>query len=886
MASRCPLVLVLLVVAGASAQPRGYRLTSDQVLVAGRTHWENWSFAEGTVELAADGSVRPHLVRRQTNASLDILEFLRRHPPKSIGGKKPAELTLLDAVQAGSNRQGVTALLDGDLRTYWEPDPPTPGIDLASQWWFNLDLGRFVFIRKIVLRFVDEDLGDPFLLFDLLVSDGLKPGNVLASTSPQYTTVLRTLKRNKTQRVFEVELGAAAQLAGRSGARDASDGGGSVAVGAGNELGSLGARFVQLVVNGSDFARGREVSEAVYQELGPQERGAVEYHKRLSEGREVVVRPEVYEQLEPARRGAVRYFRRELPRLAELEVWAEGDELVNGTIERGGYISSTQVVNGASFVDGDIDSYASMNQEIGGTIQEEREIFLDLGSFYWIDGHRLAYNPTNYHSWRFANYRLDFSDGSLAPNGTLKWKEVVNREQSLAKVVGEGNDFALVKARFFRMRYTPLLTTFPSQLGVIAELQLYGQGYQPEVVLESDLIRLGGSRNLLDISWEDETPPGTRVWLQTRTGNELGQVLHYFKKDGTEVSEEQYGKLLSLFKGEVVAEEVAGNDWSDWSALYEVAAGSLITSPSPREYLKIRATLSSSSPEIHAALRGITLNFAGPVAQSLVGEVSPLQVADLGRETRFSLYVRPRFAAGDPGFDGLLLKAPTGMSLRYAGLYLGTESELARGEEGPQAQALAGVEAEPTSADSLQIAFPLVQPPAKDQVLRLDFYTTLYATGAVLEASLQNGRNGGGQWQRVDPGNAAAAVPGNSTTLVGIARHKEVIADLKLIPALFTPNGDGINDELRVEFSVVLLGDQSPVRIEVRDLGGRLVRRLGGALSAGGGTGRNAVAWDGQDKDGALVPPGLYAVRLWLEADTEGAGLSRPQLLRLVSLAY
>ena len=106
-----------------------------------------------------------------------------------------------------------------------------------------------------------------------------------------------------------------------------------------------------------------------------------------------------------------------------------------------------------------------------------------------------------------------------------------------------------------------------------------GEGYHPEVTLTSNLIRLGGSRNLLSIEWDADTPPGTSVVLQTRTGNELDEVLRYFKKDGTEVTEAEYNKLLSIFRGDTVGEEVAGGDWSDWSAPYEDASGSPITSP-------------------------------------------------------------------------------------------------------------------------------------------------------------------------------------------------------------------------------------------------------------------------------------------------------------------
>ena len=155
------------------------------------------------------------------------------------------------------------------------------------------------------------------------------------------------------------------------------------------------------------------------------------------------------------------------------------------------------------------------------------------------------------------------------------------------------------------------------------------------MALTSDLVRLGGSRNLSSIEWDADTPPGTSVVLQTRTGNELDEVLRYFKKDGTEVTEAEYNKLLSIFRGDTIGKEVAGADWSGWSQPYEDASGSPITSPSPREFLEIRAILLSSDPAVSATLHSIRLNFTNPVAQALVGEVVPFEVANLGEEQRF-----------------------------------------------------------------------------------------------------------------------------------------------------------------------------------------------------------------------------------------------------------
>jgi hypothetical protein len=633
-----------------------------------------------------------------------------------------------------------------------------------------------------------------------------------------------------------------------------------------------------VVVTGSDFDRGREVPQNEYLALPAAERGAIDYYKRLSGGQEVVVSQAVYGQLTTDRQGSIRYFRRERPRLAELEVWAEGDELLVGIIERSGKVSlpGGEDVNLRSFVDGDL--VTDSNLIIGKVVQvadPERSLTFDLGSTFWVDTQRMAYGRGLYRG-SMADYRLDFSDGTLAADGSIKWTRAVDRRQVQQNGVRfDGNNFAPLKARFFRLQYT--LASAGHQTANLAEIQLYGEGHQPQVELESDLIRLGGSRNLLAIEWQADAPPGTQVQIQTRTGDDLQEELHYFKKDGTEVSEEQYKKLLSIFKGEITSRQVEGSGWSDWSEPYADPAGSPITSPSPREFLKLRAVLLSDDPQATAVLRQVRLHFADPVAQGLVGELDPVQVPRLGERRVFSLYLRPYFTIADQGFDQLLVRVPLDMELELAGVYAGQLAEAAR------LQPLAGARQFPSRPDSLRLSFPSIGPQSGVELLRVDFRSTLFSTGAVVEAALQ--RAGAGQWQRVDPGDAFAGVGSNSLTLVGAARRQELLADLEVFSPLFTPNGDGINDQVEFEFSVVMLGDVSPAVVEIRDLGGRLMRKL---ESAGGtvGTGRRRMSWDGRDERGRLAPAGIYLARLSLDADTEGAGVSRGSRLRRVALAY
>ena len=734
-------------------------------------------------------------------------------------------------------------------------------VDLPAQWWLNLDLGRFVFAKKIVLKFVDEEAGDPFLLFDVLISDGLKPALAPLSATPNYTPVMRLLQENKTQRLFEIDLTEANE-----------------------ETLSQGLRFIQIVIGATDGDRGRQITQEEYETLPVSERGAVEYYKTLLAGGELRVDQDVYDKLSEDKRAGIRYFRHERPRLAEIEVWGEGDEILSGTVSRGGFIFTTEPgVALGPFIDGRRESSSIIVWGVGGwtgatTEINNRELFFDLGTFYWVDTHLLAYGG---RASSFGDYRIEVSDGSVSADGSLEWTRVLNRDQGgIRNRQYERNDFDPVQARFFRMQWT--VANFGAN-ATVAEVQLYGDGFQPRVELESDLIRLGGSRNLLSIEWDADVPPGTEVRIQTRTGNELGEILHYFKKDGTEVTESQYGKLLSLFKGDIVPEEVPGSDWSGWSEPYALPSGSAITSPSPREFLKVRATLVAEDPEVAASLRSIRLNFVDPVAQGLIGEVVPFQVDSLGLDQPFSLYIRPDFDRQDSGFDELLLVVPEDMSLGFTGLYAGAETDfMADADMASLRVDDATITA--TGSDSLQLSFPLMQPNTGVELLRLDFNTALFSTGAVLRASLQNRSSGEGAWQRVDAGNAFELANGNTTTLVGAVGNKQLLREVRVEPAAFSPNGDGINDEAVFAFKVVRVGDDSPVEVQVYDLGGRPIRRL--VEQRAQSSGEYKIAWDGRDQAGEVVPPGIYYARLKVSTQTEGAGIQARQILKTLSVAY
>ena len=881
----------LLTQAEALAQT-SYRLDRPrrQIVVDSRRHWETWHFPEGSVTVAPEG-VKPRRWRLNTNAVGEIVPFLRDNPPGYLSDKTPGEIGLLDAITAGSNHEDVVNVLDGDPTTYWEPDPPRERSDLASSWWFRIDLGRIVVANRIVVTFVDEELGDPFYLFEVLTSDGQTPISARGGRSIDFLPVLQMVEPNTTRRRFEVDFTDAPKLHRE-----------------------MVVRFIQVVARGSRLDRGLEIDAGEYERLqqeSPADAGAVEYIKLGTGGREIAVSEENWNRLPDETRGPVRYFRRERPRLAEIEVWEEGEDIARDLLDRGGSISSLPKIKTGpkGMFDGDIyTSFPAVWYVLDDAIRQPG-IVADLGSFFWVRSVRIVQSLTGaLITFSLGNHQLDLSDGSKRVDGSLRWVTTKVVSQAVMAKQPRENDPGIavsptkshverhtldtpVKARFVRLAYERTPRIMHAAVYPITEWQVFATGFQPQVTIASPLIDPRGTRTLTSIEWDAETPPGTRLFLQTRTSQAKSEITRYFKGSGEEVTQEQYDKLQkpndrvkipdNLLKGDIVTEEVMGSDSSAWSDPYLVP-GARITSPSPRKYVQVRATLLSDTPEAAATLKAIRLNYTDPLADRFLGELSPTQVESLAVERPFSLFVRPSFSSGNPGFDGILLTAPAGMRLGFSSLYAGAETALlsADGLDELAVQATPS----PTGEDSLLVTFPPIGPGDGAELLRLDFSGELFSVGGTVQAFARLAENGGEVvWQQVDEGDAAAGIDANTLVVVGMQSDRELFAGFE-VPPVFSPNGDGVNDSADFQFTVVLVGRSRRVAVDIFDLGGRRVRTL--EESRGISAGAYSLKWNGEDDTGNLVPPGIYALRFHVDADGKGAGLDRREVLRTIAVAY
>jgi len=97
-----------------------------------------------------------------------------------------------------------------------------------------------------------------------------------------------------------------------------------------------------------------------------------------------------------------------------------------------------------------------------------------------------------------------------------------------------------------------------------------------------------------------------------------------------------------------------------------------------------------------------------------------------------------------------------------------------------------------------------------------------------------------------------------------------VIDDVHFDPNPFSPNNDGLYDDLSIQFS---LNTNALTRIEVYDINGRLIKILADdrRFTRGG----HNVIWNGRNLDGKIVPAGFYIIFLFVKSEREELPLAK-----------
>ena len=428
----------------------------------------------------------------------------------------------------------------------------------------------------------------------------------------------------------------------------------------------------------------------------------------------------------------------------------------------------------------------------------------------------------------------------------------------------------------------------------ISELELYGRGFVRSVTWESRVADLERIANIGQVhfgfsSWRREgdryveapgAPVAADVELQIGL-DDTPSVYYTYDTMGrlVEASENEWANKLKHrqwpwhpagvgWRGPIADDT---SEWSFWSAPLE-QSGDRPRLPRGR-YLRVRVRLETDSLWEFARLDSLVVVSSPLLAERVLGEVAVMDdlepsgnVAQVtaGELTELVYEMEGKFFdAAQPGFDALRLSSDAGA------IFLGLET-------GDPLSAVV-----PDSVVQESDGFAVYLPHRIDENaaprLRLRLQLSMYDAAGEVRGEVFD-RAAETLPQTVEPGDVSDEMGTNQLRLLAVASSLGNVLDaVEVRPESFTPQGDGINDEARVEYSLFSVRS-TQVDIEVFTLGGSRVRGLySGTQSAG----RHVVRWDGRDDSGQMSAPGLYLMLVAVEAD-EG----RHEHLQPVAVAY
>ena len=444
--------------------------------------------------------------------------------------------------------------------------------------------------------------------------------------------------------------------------------------------------------------------------------------------------------------------------------------------------------------------------------------------------------------------------------GDLRWVRNGDPLLKVLKTTRENLD-AIVDMHFPTQSTRWLtLRTFPLRDYEIAEFEIYGEGYVDETTYVTPILDFGQAVTWGKIGWKGETPEGTRIEIRTRTGHSPDPNLYFapnINDDLVQIDRNQYERIDTSVRLLPVHDV---ENWSFWSPPYEFATGlradeattwedgTPLLSPSPSRYIQVAIKLFAAF-DVAPRLDQLSLQLSETLsAQSLVGEIWPIEVKSF-EPTPFTYVVLPTLKADNAGFDRLEILTHVRAQMVHSVAIDGEPIDLNQFE--PDLR-----------EDRLILSFPPLTGTADNRKqIEVKFDVPVLRFGTEFRGWVFNSTDPDQIRQSIDPGNATYTLAGDLLA-VNTPVGGELLVDVEVTP-VFTPNGDGINDNLKITYKLREVTATRPLVMRIYDLAGDLVTALP-VKEVRSGT--HAEEWDGRNAQGDLVPPGLYLYELSLES--------------------
>ena len=556
--------------------------------------------------------------------------------------------------------------------------------------------------------------------------------------------------------------------------------------------------------------------------------------------------------------------------LAEVEVITAGDNISLGVLARGGSFDNGLLAREPqNMFDGITDTYGNIFtvQTKGGWRESGVWWAVDLGALFWLDEAFIywQHRGEGLSSFLFeglqagTGYQILFSDGRRTIAGDIDYTPLIFEPRPVSGAEGalRHHRYAFAPRKIRYLFWHSLTDT--GWFSHPMELMLFSPGYPAQVVLLSGFIDLGQlagddrPKAINRLRWEATTPDQTRLQVRSRAGNTLQELYAFYDKKGDEVTETRYGSLPKVIRGPIDTMVAVGADWGAWSNFYQFS-GEAFKSETPRRFIQLELIISTEDPAVAPVLHALTLDFEDALVSQAAGQIVP-RYAVPNEATRFTYALQTNADERDSGFDRLRFSTPSTIDAADVRLLIGGVEREASGVR--------------VAGDSL--LFVDLPETVRTDSIAVEFTTKVLRNATVFAADLgQEARPG--LWQSVE----AAERQANLVFLPDLPSSERLIGDLQIVPPVFSPNGDGINDQVQIRFALFKAVDATP-SVRIFDLAGREVA----ALVSSGGDVLQSFSWDGLDASGERVAPGLYVCRI-----DAGADAGQGEVLRTLAVAY
>ena len=504
------------------------------------------------------------------------------------------------------------------------------------------------------------------------------------------------------------------------------------------------------------------------------------------------------------------------------------------------------------------------------------KIEVDLGARFGVN--RIVFYPRMTAAFPFDNdylrgYELSLNDGLvLTPSGAPDFGPPVVRDVDNREVRVE----TVIEPQFVRFLEVKSTTFVGFE---IDEIEVYGTGFVPNARYASEILDLDDGVVWGGISWREITagdPDASSVEVRIRSGRDPTPDTYFriltvgsrvtgrtrLDANGDTLTQESYEKLLR--QGQRVEIDVDADNWGTWQL---VGNGDDLVLPAPRQFLQFRIDFANQSLDAGRAISEFSFQFGrNPPADRIVAEVSP-PLVEAGVPTTFTYVAHVVNKTGRAGFDRFEIETPVRVTaIRSVEIQDEQSNRLFGAEFGDLSAPLPFVVGEFSVVAVEDDRFALKIPRIVDDGTRLKivFDTAAYRYGTRFRGRAFSDVSA--ELPLLSEGGDATPELLTDAQLVRVSVGSSVAGPLEIAPAVFTPNGDGVNEETQVAFTVLHLLEPSPVVVEILDLAGRRVRQL---MTGSVVNGRYPLTWDGRTDGGGLVPPGAYLVAFEIRSDRQ-----------------